>query len=278
MQQFIFVLILLLFFSCASSSSLEVMSYNIRYNNPNDGFNHWDNRKESIVALIQIKDPDFIGLQEVVHEQLQDIHKALKEYSSIGVGRKDGKIQGEYSPILYKKKEFKKLRDTTFWLSETPDTISIGWDAALERVCTYGVFENRKSGQQFWVFNTHFDHIGERARAASAALILARIQTLNTQHLPVVLTGDFNLTPDTDPIRDIQAQLLDNGVKFIKEFPKKQGTFNGFDTLNTASKRLDYIFSKGLYLENSAHLFYKTPQGGWASDHHAVWSKLSFKK
>ena len=277
LRHFLFVLCSLLFISCGSSS-LEVMSYNIRYNSPNDGFNHWDNRKKSVADLIQSKSPDVIGLQEVVHQQLIDLKHYLKDYASIGVAREDGKTKGEYSPIFYKKEAFKLLNSSTFWLSKTPDTISIGWDAALERVCTYGRFEHKKSGRQFWVFNTHFDHIGQEARAASTRLILSQIKTLNTEQLPVILTGDFNLTPDTESIKRLQSKLLDNAQTFVAQFPEKQGTFNGFDTINSAERRLDYIFTKGLNLKEGKHLFHKTAARGWASDHHAVWSQLSFKK
>lgn len=266
-----------LFFS-SCSSDLKVISYNIRYNSPNDGLNKWDNRKESVVGLIESKAPDFIGMQEVVHEQLHYLNTSLNDYSFIGVGRDDGKTKGEYSPIFYQKKQFKLIHDATFWLSETPDSISVGWDAALPRICTYGLFENIKNGQRLYVFNTHFDHIGEVARIASTQLILERMNTVNKENLPIVLTGDFNLTPDTKPIKHLQSEMLDSGQKLFRAFPNLQGTFNGFDMLNNATRRLDYIFSKGFDLLDVAHLLYRTPSGGWASDHHAVWSEFSYKK
>ena len=122
------------------AQDITVMSYNIRYASPNDGPNLWQNRKDDMIqTLLEIK-PNLIGLQEVVHSQLTDLTLGMKEYSYVGVGRKDGKTKGEYSPILYQKNNLKLLDSNTFWLSETPDQISIGWDAALERVCTYARF------------------------------------------------------------------------------------------------------------------------------------------
>ena len=138
------------------AQEINVMSYNIRYASPNDGPNLWQKRKDEMINILRKIKPNIIGLQEVVHSQLIDIKEGMNEYSFIGVGREDGKTKGEYSPIFYSNKELKLLESNTFWLSETPDQISVGWDAALERVCTYARFFQIKSGKEFWIFNTHF--------------------------------------------------------------------------------------------------------------------------
>ena len=170
------------------AQEINVMSYNIRYASPNDGPNLWQKRKDEMINILCKIKPNIIGLQEVVHNQLIDIKEGMNEYSFIGVGREDGKTKGEYSPIFYSNKELKLLESNTFWLSETPDQISVGWDAALERVCTYARFFQIKSGKEFWVFNTHFDHIGNLARSNSVKLILSKIKYL-TLFIPLIFLG-----------------------------------------------------------------------------------------
>ena len=166
------------------SNDIKVLSYNIRYNNPNDGKDIWDNRKESIVDFINHEDFDFAGLQEVTFSQLQYIEDKLVNYSYHGVGRDDGKQKGEFAPIFYNKNRYKLISGNTFWLSETPNTISVGWDASMERICTYALFEEKKSKRKFYVFNTHFDHIGVIARKKSAQLIIDYVNSLNENNFP----------------------------------------------------------------------------------------------
>lgn len=254
---------------------LKIMSYNIRWNSPNDGFNHWNNRKSNVAQLILKESPDFVGMQEVVHGQLEYIDSVLSDYAYIGVGREDGQTKGEYSPIFYRKESFTLLKTKTFWLSETPDRVSVGWDAALERICTYGQFQHTESKQRFWVFNTHFDHVGTQARRAATALIIQKMRTLNTDNEPAILTGDLNLTPDTQAIKALQREFTDSGSAFDTS-PEQAATFNGFDTLAIGTRRIDYIFSSGLKLINASRLLHKTSQGGWASDHHPVQAKFEY--
>ena len=157
MKNTIFLIPLLFFLGV---NELKVISYNIRYNNPNDGINVWENRKSTIANFLIDESPDFIGLQEVKHSQLLFLLESMINYDFIGVGRDDGKTKGEYSPIFYNKNKFIVLSQNTFWLSPTPKKVSVGWDASMERICTYGLFENIKTKEKFLVFNTHFDHIG----------------------------------------------------------------------------------------------------------------------
>ena len=139
------------------SDQIKVISYNIRYNNPNDGKDIWENRKSTIVEFISTESPDFIGMQEVTNSQLLYLNSNLVDLHYIGVGRDDGKTKGEYSPIFYNKSNYELISSDTFWLSETPKRISVGWDASMERICTYGLFKQNISGRKVWVFNTHFD-------------------------------------------------------------------------------------------------------------------------
>ena len=256
-------------------NELTVLSYNIRYDNPNDGENQWKYRKERVANYIKEIKPDIIGMQEVLDPQLVFLDLSLTEFSFVGVGREDGKTKGEYSPILYNSNRLTLLQTDTFWLSETPKVISVGWDAALERICTYAQFKHKETGQKFWVFNTHFDHIGELARIQSAKLIHQKIKMLNTNNFPVIITGDFNLTPDTAPIKIFQNAYVDVMQKTPTN-ANNYGTFTGFDKLSNGEERIDYIFKKGLKTLRSTHIWLKTTSGGWASDHHPVQAIFSF--
>ena len=263
------LLLIFIFSLLQHTESITAISYNIRYNNPKDGINVWENRKETVSIFLNEENADFIGLQEVVHPQLLDLIGALKTYTYIGVGREDGKTKGEYSPIFYKKQKYTLLKSNTYWLSETPNIVSKGWDASLERICTYGLFQNNKTAEKVWVFNTHFDHRGALARAKSVDLIIEKVKTLNQEGLPVIITGDFNLTPDTPHIQKMQS-YFDDVQKNLPISDPYYGTYNGFDTLKDAERRIDYIFKKGLQIKNAKHIYKKTPMGGWASDHHPV--------
>lgn len=272
---FVFLCFLSSYLPTEQTPDLEILSYNIRYDNPEDGKNQWKFRKETLMGYFLKTTPDVVGMQEVLHNQLNDLTLILEDYAYVGVGREDGKTKGEYSPIFYRKSALNLLESDTFWLSETPEQISVGWDAALERICTYARFEHRTSKKQFWVFNTHFDHVGVKARAEAANLILKKIKQLNPSGLPTVITGDFNLTPETLPIQIFQAAFED----VLLELPKSDstyGTFTGFDTENNAERRIDYIFQKGFTVKKAAQLWIKTPEGRWASDHHPVYLVCSF--
>ena len=256
------------------TQELEVMTYNIKYDNVNDTVNNWNDRKEAMVGLLKKYHPDFIGMQEVLHRQLQFLNESLIDYEYVGVARDDGKEKGEYSPILYNTKNYKLLTSNTFWLSKTPDKISVGWDAAMERICTYGLFENLKTKQRVFVFNSHFDHIGTKARKKSASLILKKIKQLNNEELPVILMGDFNLMPDEKPIILIKKKMDDG--QSISKTPMKgpKGTFNGFDINDPMKNRIDYIFTTGFKVENYLHIDERLKTGKHISDHIPVLSTL----
>jgi len=262
------LLLLALFFTVLGrSQEIKVMTYNIKYDNVNDTVNNWNDRKVAMVGLLNDKVPDFIGMQEVLLNQLEYLDNALSGYEYIGVGRDDGKKKGEFSPILYHTKNHKLLMSNTIWLSKTPDKISVGWDAAMERICTYGLFQNKTSQEKIWIFNTHFDHIGVKARKNSAKLILKKIKELNTERLPVILMGDLNLGPEEKPILLIKKNMDDGTV--ISKTPMKgpKGTFNGFDLDDPMVRRIDYIFTNALEVESYEHIHERLPNGKHISDH-----------
>lgn len=223
----------------SNTFTAKVMTYNIRLNTPNDGENAWPNRKSFLTSQIQFLSPDVLGVQEALPGQVKDLDEALVEYKSFGEGR-DGNGQGEHSSIYYNINRVKVDEYDTFWLSEKPEEVSKGWDAALPRVCTYGLFSTLDNTSKFWVFNTHFDHVGVEARKQSVKLILKQIALKNKENYPVVLIGDLNVTPDSDVIAETKSAMVD-AKNVSKVTFGNNGTFNGFKYDKPANRRIDYI-------------------------------------
>jgi endonuclease/exonuclease/phosphatase family metal-dependent hydrolase len=223
------------------AQTLKIMTYNIRLDVASDAENDWTHRKEFLNGQIQFYAPDIFGVQEALPNQVLDIAKAQSQYNYVGTGR-DGIGKGESSNIFYKTEKFKVMESNTFWLSATPDTISLGWDAACNRVCTYALLKNKKSNKMIWVFNTHLDHMGDVARTKGLELILSRIEKLNTNKYPVILMGDFNSEPETDRIIALKNKMNDSKT-ISKEKPfGPYGTFNGFKYNEATTHLIDYIF------------------------------------
>ena len=253
------------FNSCSNSTEkINIMTYNIRLDTEADGINIWDNRKEGIVSLIKEEDVDVLGIQEGLPDQVNYLSDQLKDYNFIGEGR-DGGNNGEYSAIYYKKEKMNLIETETFWLSETPEIPSIGWDAAINRIVTLGIFKIKKSKKELIVYNTHFDHIGKIAREKSVGVILNHIKENDFQNRPLIVMGDFNLSPEDLPIELLSKELNDS----FKLYPVKNpvGTFNGFDLDSKLLDRIDYIFTKNIKITNYKHLNKKLPSGLWPSDH-----------
>tara|TARA_R110000868_G_scaffold66877_4_gene198876 strand:+ start:1484 stop:2326 length:843 start_codon:yes stop_codon:yes gene_type:complete len=260
-------LVLLAFPLPTLSQTTNLISFNIRYDNTGDTINNWNDRKASLAKLIQHYDADIVGIQEGLHHQVDFLNTALTNYSYVGVGRDDGKEKGEYSAIFYNSNKFKVLKTNTFWLSETPEKVSVGWDASMERICSYALFENLKTKKQFWVFNTHFDHRGMQARINSAQLIYKKINEINTSKLPVILMGDLNLTPDTEPIQYLKKNLTDAMEISKKPFYGPTGTFNGFDQDRIMENRIDYFFVKNVDVLSYTHIDDRMANNKHISDH-----------
>ncbi len=238
-QFFLSVFIVISVFS--SAQNLKLMTYNIRLDLESDGENKWSNRKDFWASQINFYEPDVFGIQEALPHQVTDIASALPEYSYVGIGR-DGIGKGESSNIFFKKDRFKMVQEKTFWLSETPEKISKGWDAAFNRVCTYVLLKDNKTKKSFWVFNAHLDHIGEFARTNAIQLILSKIKEVNTKKLPVFVIGDFNTEPNEQRISDLKKQM-DDSYDISKQKPfGPNGTFNAFQYFEPVTKRIDYIF------------------------------------
>lgn len=269
-------ILLLLLLSVGVTAQIEVMTYNIRNSNARDGENQWDKRKHRLSALIRKVNPDVLGTQEVLSDQLHDLQAEFKDYIAFGVGRDNGKHAGEHCAIFIRKDKFDLLNGGNFWLSERPERVgSISWDAAITRICTWVKLKDILTGTEFIVLNTHLDHKGEVARRKSAQLIRNRADNLAGQ-LPVIVTGDFNFTP-TDTAyaymltdRDHTALLKDTYNSHSPDF-----TCCGFKVSNTDCSRIDYIFCSAGLITSDYTVHSDNNGTNYPSDHLPVSVKVN---
>jgi len=275
-MKYLFIGFLSLIMQSLSGQQIECLVWNIRYASPNDGPDRWEIRGDELIGAIASRQPAIIGLQEVLHSQLQDILTGLPAYKYIGVGRDDGKTKGEFSPVLYDTSRIKLVKEGSFWLSETPEKVSTGWDALLPRICTFGKFELIESGKNFWVFNTHFDHIGNVARLESARLIKTQIEVLTKRDEAVLLTGDLNSEPHEAAILNLNESLRDAFAVHSNTIDFPVGTYCSFNPAFEPVKRIDYLFFRNVKLTDFQHLYLKRSDNRNMSDHLAVWATLSF--
>ncbi|MBW3624563.1 MAG: endonuclease/exonuclease/phosphatase family protein, partial [Armatimonadetes bacterium] len=184
---------------------LKIISFNIRFANPKDEGNLWEDRREMMFGLLREQKPDVIGLQEALRSQIDDLRKALPRYEEFGVGRADGKSEGEHSTILYDGRRFRREDGGTFWLSDTPEVVaSKSWGNRVVRICTWARLKDRRTGRAFYVYNTHLDHESQPSRERSAQLLLERIRGRKHSD-PVILMGDFNAGEGNAAVRTITA-------------------------------------------------------------------------
>ncbi|NDV63665.1 endonuclease/exonuclease/phosphatase family protein [Bacteroides sp. 224] len=240
------LLIVVVVCSCrtADPAKFSVASYNIRNANNSDASNGngWAQRCPVIAGMVQFHEFEIFGTQEGFAPQLKDLKETLPGYEYIGVGRDDGKEKGEHSAIFFRTDKFKLIDKGDFWLSETPDKPSIGWDAVCLRICSWGHFKCKDTGFEFLFFNLHMDHIGKKARVESAFLVQRKMEELG-KGLPVILTGDFNVDQTH---QSYQAFVSEGKLKDSYEAADfkyiKNGTFNSFNPNNFTESRIDHIF------------------------------------
>ncbi len=259
------------------AQNLRVMTYNIRLDIASDGQNAWPLRQETLSSQIRFYEPDIFGIQEARPNQVIDLSNALPQYDQVGMGR-EGPGKGESSNIYYKKDRFRILESNTFWLSETPGKISLGWDAAYNRVCSYVLLRDKKARKKLWVFNTHLDHVGEEARSKGIQLILSKIASLNTKNFPVILMGDFNSEPASERISMLK-KVMNDSRELSEEKPfGPEGTFNGFNHQEPVTRRIDYIFiSKNDKLKVKKHAILTDSKDlKYPSDHFPVFVQLNY--
>jgi endonuclease/exonuclease/phosphatase family metal-dependent hydrolase len=273
MKKFLLTAFLIFTVFLLKAQEINVITYNIRLNTPDDGINAWPNRSEKVAALLRFHEADVFGLQEALAGQINDLKKQLPQMKCIGVGRDDGKEAGEFSPVFFDTTKFKLTDFGWFWLSQTPEKPGFGWDAHYNRICTWVILK-QKNGVQVLVLNTHFDHQGDVARAESAKLIIEKIDELNTRDLPVILMGDFNLTSDAGPIQYIEKRMKDSKLISLEPPYGPEGTFNGFDFNSELKERIDFIFvNKKVSVQKYAVLT-DSKDNRYPSDHLPVFTTI----
>lgn len=259
-------------FAKDTDAQLNVMSYNIRYDNPGDKDNQWKFRRDLAAGLIRFHDADVVGAQEVLNNQLIDLMDRLPEFAYVGVGREDGKTKGEYAPIFYRKDRFSVVKSGNFWLAEDINAVGKkGWDAACERVATWVVLKDKNTGKQFFFLNTHLDHMGQVARHEGAATVLEQAKKLSGD-LPVIVTGDFNAIPSDEPIQvltnptDPRHLTHSRDIAAFKYGP--EWTFHDFGKIPYDKRDwIDYIFVKGTIKVLRNAVLTETLNAVFPSDH-----------
>ncbi|MBQ8454043.1 MAG: endonuclease/exonuclease/phosphatase family protein [Bacteroidaceae bacterium] len=246
----------------------------------------WDVRRDRVASYIKKNRIDVVGMQEVLHVQLEDLLARLPEYDYVGVGRTDGKMKGEYSPVFFRKDKFEVLEKGNFWLSETPDVPgSVGWDAALERIASYAKLRDKRSGKVFMAVNTHFDHVGVKARRESAKLIMRKIQEIVGDQ-PAVVTGDFNVTEDDEAYVTMLGGEMVNGklvnCKLNDAYhmnAKHTGanyTWHNYCRIPAEkAEKIDFIFLTPTISVKRTHIEQPNPDA-MLSDHNPHWADLKF--
>lgn len=257
--------------------TLRIATFNIRFDNPRDSGNLWVDRAPVVADLIRFHEFDIFGTQEGLKNQLDDISKALPEYARHGIARDDGKEKGEYTAIYYLKDKFRVLNSGDFWLSPTPEKPGPGWDARLNRICSWLHLEDIKAKKKFYIFNTHFDHQGIEARKQSARLILEKIKTI-AGNTPVILTGDFN----GDHTSAWYQELANSGTvtdtyKLAKNPYLNNGSFNAFGHNLNHKSIIDHIFITKPLIVKKWGVLTDTYYGKYPSDHFPVLAVLSWK-
>jgi len=279
MKKYLLLLVVMFLTQIAftQTENITVMTYNIRcgFCEDSSSVNNWSNRKYLIAYLIKSHKPDLIGLQEAEMFQVNELIEMLDEYDWYGVSREDGKKKGESTAILYKKKRFKPLIKNTFWLSDTPDRVSKGWDAALNRTVTVIKFKDKKLKKEFYYANTHFDHIGEIARKESSRLIV-NLLSKYSKDFSVIFSGDLNYTSTSDGYKILSEKLFDS--KLVAENESGGNiTFNGFGKDIQPDNKIDFIFVNDK-VSVLSHIVDTTLFNGlYPSDHYPVIAEIKIK-
>ncbi|MGO3804765.1 MAG: endonuclease/exonuclease/phosphatase family protein [Sphingobacterium sp.] len=271
MKKLVIAAVFVLGFLSSRAQELTVATFNIRMKTDADTGNLWDDRKSALTGLIKFHEFEIFGVQEAFHMQLDDVKGALPGFSYVGVGRDDGAQKGEHSAIFFNTKRFKAIKDGTFWLSPTDtEHPNKGWDAALPRICTWGVFEDIENGKQFIFMNTHFDHVGVKARSESAKLILAKA-TEFASGLPLILTGDFNIDENNEAYSTLAKSGVVHDIYDLAQIVyEPNSTFNAWGKRISPKGRIDHIFVTKPFKVHKYGILTDTYLGKFPSDHFPV--------
>jgi endonuclease/exonuclease/phosphatase family metal-dependent hydrolase len=277
-RSFFFLLLLIAFGLFSSAQQLKIASYNIRFDNPRDTGNLWADRASFVANLIRYHDFDVFGTQEGFKSQLLDIQTALPYYTYAGVGRDDGQEKGEHTAIFFKPERFNLLQKGDFWLSETPEKPSKGWDGkCCNRICSWIYLQDKKTKKKFYVFNAHFDHEGIQARNESSKLVLQKIKEI-AKNEPVILTGDLNGNHNSDWYKAIATSgLVKDTYSQVKHPYVNNSSFNGFTKPSSTTGIIDHIFTTPHFQVTRWGLLTDTYQGKYPSDHFPVVADVVLK-
>lgn len=266
----------------SGNETVNVMTLNLRYDNPRDSVNAWPNRAAMVCSFLNEEKPDLLGMQEVLYRQYEVLDSALRDYASVGVGRSDGARGGEMNPVFYRKDRFDMARTKTFWLSGTPEIQgSQDWGANLPRIVTWMELVDKKTQKHIFFFNTHFAHDSDSARIMSSFLLLSKVDSIAGK-FPFIITGDFNQLPAsrgyailTGPAESVP--LLKDAYGISEKKPSGPVyTFNGFSD-KQGSGRIDYIFVKNGMKVLDHRVIVKKSGGVFISDHWPVEAVISLK-
>ncbi len=262
----------------SKQESLEVMSFNIRLDVPSDSTNNWSARKDNVCEMLASYQPDLLGMQEVLHSQLEDLKQGLPQYTVIGVARDDGMQSGEYCPIFFNTERFELLDQGNFSLSEQPDVFGIkGWDASYNRIATWVILRDKTTNGKLAYFNTHLDNDGQIARREGISLILKKMQEL-APGLPIILTGDFNCTPQEEPSQCLEEASMKSAIKVAETTDGPSWSFHDFGRLALEDRpMLDYIYVTKHVQVRQYRNIEDRPETGYYSDHNPVMAELIVK-
>lgn len=272
------VILIAVFSACSHKpvvNEMKIVTFNIRYDNPEDSLNSWKSRASQVCRFIEAEKPDIVGMQEVLFNQYQLLDSVLSDYSSVGVGRNDGVKDGEMNPVFFRKSKYDMVRHLTFWLSDFPDMPgSTGWGSSLPRIVTWMELVDKKNHKHFFFFNTHFAHDSESARLMSSRVLLKNAGTIS-EDFPFIVSGDFNMPPTstgysilTGP--DESVPLLKDSYVITEKRPSGPiSTFNGFSD-KTKGERIDFIFVRNGMRVLDYRTVVKKEQGVYISDHWPV--------
>lgn len=257
------------------------MSFNIRYQNPHDGENAWEHRKDLVASMVRLYRPDLLGIQEAFLQQISDLAAQLPDYAWLGVGREDGHCQGEFTPIFYRPERFTLLNKDTFWLSKTPDVPgSTDWKACCTRIVTWAKFQDRFSGHDFFYFNTHLDQVSKCARRKSAKLLLERLPKI-AGDAPLVLTGDLNCTEESKPYTiltqaDEPCAFYLRDAKRVSLTPHHGPSLTFHNFYGNLEAKIDYIFVANGFDVLLHAVLADHWDGRYPSDHLPISADLAF--
>lgn len=251
---------------------MRVMSFNVLC--AGSGKNSYLLRRELVTERIKEINPDTFGVQEAHKNWMKILCKKLPEYGYIGVGRDDGADEGEFSPVFYKKDMYEPVGGGTFWLSETPDVPSKGWDGVCTRICTWCILRNKSTGKEFAQLNTHLDHRGIIARVEGIKLVINKIKEFD---MPVICTGDFNTYEDSEPYKEMTSDIMGD-AKYLAKKTVSGNTFTGFDKEATKDDSpIDFIFVKRDAVKVDEYKIATDDiKGRQPSDHYAVFADIDF--